>query len=209
MPGSGESDNLDERIAAAFNNGVNSTDVETLIKAAEAASVSANERAERARARALDPALSSNVVIEARRQMEDAAFRRERLQTAVTRLRERLEQVKAQEEDQQRQLVYERVKAERDKLAAELAEIYPAFANKLADLLPRIAANDREIEYINGHALPSGAGRLLVAELVARNLEGFGKSHGNIVIRTPRITEELCLPTFEYSTHHPYAWPRR
>jgi hypothetical protein len=53
MPGSGESDNLDERIAAAFNNGVNSTDVETLIKAAEAASVSANERAERARARAL------------------------------------------------------------------------------------------------------------------------------------------------------------
>ena len=123
MPGSGKSDNLDERIAAAFNNGVNSTDVETLIKAAEAASVSANERAERARARALDPALSSNVVIEARRQMEDAAFRRERLQTAVTRLRERLEQVKAQEEDQQRQLVYERVKAERNKLAAELAEI--------------------------------------------------------------------------------------
>ena len=48
MPGSGESDNLDERIAAAFNNGVNSTDVETLIKAAEAASVSANERAARA-----------------------------------------------------------------------------------------------------------------------------------------------------------------
>jgi hypothetical protein len=55
MPGSGEPDNLDERIAAAFNNGVNSTDVETLIKAAEAASVSADERAERARARALDP----------------------------------------------------------------------------------------------------------------------------------------------------------
>jgi hypothetical protein len=53
MPGSGEPDNLDERIAAAFKNGVNSTDVETLIKAAEETSVSANEHAERARARTL------------------------------------------------------------------------------------------------------------------------------------------------------------
>jgi hypothetical protein len=184
-------------------------DVAVLIKEAEAASLSSGDAADRARKRALDPVLSDKDVSEARRQMEDAAFRRDRLQTAVTRLRERLEQVKAEEEDQRRQVVYERVKTERDKLAAELAEIYPAFANNLADLLPRIAANDREIEYINGHALPSGAGRLLVAELVARKLEGFGKSHGNIVIRTPRITEELCLPTFEYSTHHPYAWPRR
>ena len=139
--------------------------------------------------------------------MEDAAFRCQRLQTAVTRLRERLEQVKAQEEDHQRQLVYERVKAERDKLAVELREFYPAFANKLADLLPRIVANDREVEYINDHARPSGAERLLVAESVARSLEGFGKSFGNSFIRTPRITEELCLPTFEYSAHHPYAWP--
>ena len=198
---------LDERIAAAFGDGAKSEDVAALIKEAKAASLLCNDTAERARKRALDPVLSVNDVADARRQMEDAAFRCDRLQTAVTRLRERLEQVKAQEEDQQRQLVYERVKAERDKLAAELAEIYPAFADKLADLLPRIAANDREIEYINGHARPSGAERLLVAELIARNLEGFGKCFGNMVIRTPRITEELCLPTFEYSAHHPYAWP--
>ena len=200
---------LDERIAAAFGDGAKSEDVAALIKEAKAASLSCNDTAESARKRALDPVLSVNDVADARRQMEDAAFRCDRLQTAVTRLRERLEEVKAQEEDQQRQLVYERVKAERDKLAAELSEIYPAFANKLADLLPRIAANDREIEYINGHALPSGAGRLLVAELIARNLEGFGKSLGNSFIRIPRITEELCLPTFEYSAHHPYAWPPR
>ena len=196
---------LDERIAAAFSDGVGSGEIATLIKQAKVAALASDDTAERARLRALDPALSGNEIADARKEMEDAAFRRERLQTAVTRLRERLEQVKAQEEDQRRQLVYDRVKAERDKLAAELAEIYPAFANKLADLLPRIAANDREVEYINGHALPSGAGRLLVAELVARNLEGFGKNF----IRTPRITEELCLPTFEYSAHHPYAWPRR
>lgn len=200
---------LDERIAAAFGDGAKSAEVAELIKEAKAASLLCNDTAERARKRALDPVLSVNDIAAARRQMEDAAFRCDRLQTAVTRLRERLEQVKAQEEDQQRQLVYERVKVARDQLAAELADIYPVFAQKLGELLPRIAANDREVEYLNNHALPHGERRLLVAELVARNLEGFGKSFGNSFTRTPRITEELCLPTFEYSAHHPYAWSRR
>jgi hypothetical protein len=81
---------------------------------------------------------------------------------------------------------YDRVKAERDQLATELAGIYPAFARKLAELLPRIVANDREIEYINNRARPSGAERLLVAELVARGLEGFVKNS----VQTPRLTEE-------------------
>ena len=56
-------------------------------------------------------------------------------------------------------------------MAAELADIYPDFAEKLADLLPRIVANDREIEYINNHALPSGAQRLSGA-----NRKTFGQS---------------------------------
>jgi len=43
---------------------------------------------------------------------------------------------------------------------------------RLVELLPRIAANDSEIEYINNHALPQGADRLLVAELKARGLPG-------------------------------------
>jgi hypothetical protein len=96
--------------------------------------------------------------------------------------------------DQRRQVVYERVKTEGDKLAAELAGIYPVFAEKLADLLPRIAANDREIEYINNHALPRSGGRLLVAEKNS--------------VQIPRITEELRLPAFDYSAHDRYAWPR-
>jgi hypothetical protein len=195
---------LDERIAAAFGDGAKSSDVAALIKETEAASLLCNDAAERARKRALDPILSANDVADARREMEDAAFRRERLQTAVIRLKERLGEVKAQEENERRQLVYDRVKAERDKLAAELADIYPAFAQNLAELLPRIASNDREVEYINNHARPSGAERLLVAELVARGLEGFVKNS----IQTPRIIEELRLPVFEYSPHDRYAWPR-
>jgi chromosome segregation ATPase len=147
--------------------------------------------------------LSSSDVAEARRQMEDAAFRRDRLQAAVARLRERLDELKAQEEDQRRQLVYDRVKAERDKLAAELADLYPGIEQKLRELLPRIAANDREIEYINNHKLPSDAERLLVAELVARGLRGFVENG----VETPRITQVLRLPAFERS-QFAFAWPR-
>jgi uncharacterized protein YhaN len=195
---------LDDRIAAAFADDAASRDIAVLIKETERTVASSGEAAERARQHALDPLLSAEEVAAARRQMEDAAFQRERLQAAVTRLRERLEQVKGQEEDQRRWVAYNKAKAKRDQLAAELADIYPAFAHRLAELLPRIAASDREIEYINNHARPSGAQRLLVAELVARGLEGFV----NNSIQTPRIIEELRLPAFEYSPHERYVWPR-
>src|SRR5258708_4080693 len=69
--------------------------------------------------------------------------------------------IRAQEEDWRRRAHYEQVKVERDKLAAEFADIYPIFAQKLAELLPRVVANDREIEFVNAHALPNGGERLL------------------------------------------------
>ena len=53
------------------------------------------------------------------------------------------------------------------------ADTYPAIEQKLSELLPRIEANDRQVEHINERALPSGAKRLLVAELVARGLPSF------------------------------------
>jgi ElaB/YqjD/DUF883 family membrane-anchored ribosome-binding protein len=175
---------LDARIAAAFADGAKSNDVATLIKDTEHATASASDLAAQAR--------------------NHAAFKRERLQAALGKLRERLAQLKDQEENARRQVVYDKAEAVRDELAKELADVYPGFAQKLADLLVRIAANDREIEYINGHALPSGAKRLLVAELVARGLAGF--VHNSVA--TPRLLEELCLPAFECSPHDRYAWPR-
>lgn len=175
-----------------------------MIEEAEAAALSSGEAAEQARKRALDPALSASDVAVARREMDDAGFRRERLQTAVTKLRERLEEVRTDEEDQRRRVFYEKVKAERDKLAAELADIYPEIEQKLRDLLPRIAASDRDVEYINSHGLPSDGQRLLVAELVARRLRGFVEN----AVQIPSITETLRLPAFEYSQFNPYAWPR-
>jgi hypothetical protein len=123
---------------------------------------------------------------------------------AVSRLRERLTQVQAAEEDDRRRAAYEEARAERDELAAELARVYPPLAAQLADLLGRLRASDDRIEYMNAHALPRGCGPLLVAELVARELDSFVRE----LVYIPRIVGRVQLPAFEYDIHAPYAWPR-
>src|SRR5256885_1137105 len=82
-------------------------------------------------ARALDPLSPPSDVDAARREIEEAAFRRERLQIAGARLRERLTEVQAQEEDARRLLGYDKARAERDRLAAELRALYPNVAAQL------------------------------------------------------------------------------
>jgi hypothetical protein len=136
--------------------------------------------------------------------MENAVFRRERLQTAVSRLQERLKEFRAQEENQQRWIACEKVKAERDKLAAELKASYPSIESQLGQLIAKVEANDREIEFVNAQALPGGAERLRSAELVAREVESWCVNQTEVA----RISRELCLPAFKHDPHQPYAWPR-
>ena len=57
---------------------------------------------------------------------------------------------------------------------------------------------------MNAHALPRGCGPLLVAELVARELDSFVRNSVDI----PRIVRRVQLPAFEYDIHAAYAWPR-
>ena len=133
--------------------------------------------------------------------MDDAAFKRDRLQAALGKLRKRLAQLKYQEENARRQVAYDKAKAVRDELANELADLYPAFAQKLVELLARVVVNDREIEHIN-KALPSGADRLLVAELKARGLPWVVNN-----VETPRITDQLNLPPWQPRSS--YLWPPR
>jgi DNA repair exonuclease SbcCD ATPase subunit len=198
------SSDLDHRIAVAFADGVRSSDVAALIVQAESAAVAAGEVAARARERALDPTLTANAVAEARRQMEDATFRRERLETAVSGLQKRLKEVRAREEDQRRWIAYEKVKAERDKLAAELKASYPNIEALLGELIAKVEANDRELEFVNAQALPTGAERLRSAELIARGIEAWRVNQADVV----RFTHELCLPAFKHDPHRRYAWPR-
>ena len=193
---------LDARIAAAFANGAKSSDVAILIKDTEQGAASASDQAEQAHYHAFDPTLSGSELKDARECMDVAAFRRDRLQAATARLRERLAQLKDQEENARRQVAYDKAKAVRDELATELADLYPAFAEKLVELLARVAVNDREIDRINNRALPSGADRLLVAELKARGLPWVMNS-----IETPRIINHLCLPPWQPRSN--YLWPPR
>src|SRR6267142_5188277 len=122
-----------------------------------------------------NPTLSAAAVTEARREMEDAAFRRDRLQEAVRRLGERLRELQEQEERARHRADRARVEAERDRLAAELAEVYPPLVAKLADLVARIAANDAEIAGLRG------VDGVVGAEVTARGFPGFTPS-------IPRIT---------------------
>ena len=98
-------------------------DVEAAAKLAEAA-------AEDARARALDPLVAD--VIVARRAMDDAAFKRDRLSEAAKRLGKRVEELKAQEKYRAERAEHERVSAERERLPARAN----GWANR-ADRSPR------------------------------------------------------------------------
>jgi hypothetical protein len=134
--------------------------------------------------------------------MDDAAFRRDRLQVAVKRLGDRHRAVRAAEENQRRQLVYDRAILVRDKLAEELAQIFPPIVAQLAELMSRIDASDREIAYINSNRLPEGTERILGAELIARGMLGF-VSNG---VEALSIIRELRLPAFHFDPHAPYNW---
>ena len=69
-------------------------------------------------------------------------FAPDSLREGVRRLGERLREVKEEEEQARRRAAYDITLVERDKLAAELAEVYPPFVEKLADLAARIRKND-------------------------------------------------------------------
>jgi hypothetical protein len=58
---------------------------------------------------------------------------------------------------------------------------------QLRYLLPRIVENDRQIEFINARAMPTGMERLLGAELITRGLEGWRVNSSDVV----RITREI------------------
>jgi hypothetical protein len=193
-------EDLDARIAAAFNEGVKSDTVAGLIREAQTAATDASSVAEEARTRALDPAMSAADVVIARREMEDAIFQRDRMQEAVRRLGERLQEVEDEEEWIRRKTKYDEVAAERDKLAIEFEEVYETAARRIADIVARVDANDRFVQFINAASLPKGMKPMLGAELVARGLESFSIPHRFV----PRITEVLRLPSWGGG----WWWPR-
>jgi hypothetical protein len=190
---------LEERIAAALSEDILSSDLEALISETEEAITATDAAAERERVRAFDPIASPDPV-KARAAMEDAAFTRDRLRTVLPRLRARLKVVQASEYLARWEPDFKRVEAQRDALAAEMREVYPAAVAQLADLFRRAAECDRECSRINGSAPPGDRRRLLKVELAARGVEGLLQPN-------VWISEDLRLPFFWRDSGPIYAWP--
>ena len=142
---------LDARIAAAFADDAKSVDVSRLLPEVEAAAQAADAATGEARSRALDPLLSRDDVKVARRDMEDAAFTRDRLHEARTKLAERIEALKSLEADRRMWAEHERVLAERDRLAEEMERMAEPIM-QIAHLVSQIEACDREIGRLNARA---------------------------------------------------------
>ena len=195
---------LEEKIAHAFTNGTRASEVATLIGQVETAIGRANEAAVSARQRALDPTLNGDELEQARTAMHDAGFRTERLTAASSRLRQRLDEVKALEANERKRARYDEVAQKRDTLATKLSAIYPEFVEKLAPLLVELAANDQEIAVVNRpENKPAGAATLQFAELKARGLHHFQAG----VSLVPRLTTDLILPRWRPDDGPMYLWP--
>jgi hypothetical protein len=141
-----EATELDARIAAAFADDAKSDDVRRVLVDVEAAAREAEADADDARARALDPLVADVTV--ARRAMDDAVFKRDRLIEAGKRLAKRVDELKALEKARAERAEHERVLAERNRLAEEMERMAEAIM-RTAHLVSNIAACDREIGRVN------------------------------------------------------------
>lgn len=82
-------------------------------------------------------------------------------------------EVQAEEDLTHWRAEYNALKIKGDELAAELSELYPAFAVKIADLFRRMRAFDAELCKLH-QTRPAGVSLHLVApELLARGLKHF------------------------------------
>ena len=91
--------------------------------------------------------------------------------------------------------------------------------SRLGELIAKIETNDREIEYINGQALPTGAERLRSAELIARGIEAWRVNStdecGSVTncaylpsntIRTGRTHGRVNDSTLAFDLRHQDGW---
>jgi hypothetical protein len=125
----------------------------------------ADRTASEARARSVDPAI---IDADAHGMAKDAEFVAQRLHNAMTALQELRCDAVAREQATAWQADADAVEAIRDKLAAEMAEKYPAATAWIVDFFQRMAACDQEVSRINGSAPPLEHRRPLGVELTAR-----------------------------------------
>jgi hypothetical protein len=189
---------LDQRIASALANAnTTSAEVMELIAETEAALTMADKRAEEERERALD-AIASPDASEAERSAWAAELNRDRLQSSLSRLQQRYDEVARAEDAARWEGHYQAAEVNRNALVKEFREVYPEVESQLCDLFERMKAADQESSRVNSEAPPGEHRRLRGVELTARGLENFS-------ISRPSIMETVRLPKLTQSDH--MAWP--
>lgn len=180
---------LDALLAEALSNTDTTRDtfVELWQKAIDAITA-AKETIETESERALDlenadPDKSNEAVRVAKRTAE-------RLSKATHKLKAKVDQIDAINYAEEWHERADEIAGERDKLAQELADLYPTFVTKLADLFARIDENKADIEHLHGYAPRGESRRLVDAELGARGLESYSAAQ-------PRLRDNLKLPRFD------------
>jgi hypothetical protein len=136
------------RIVSAIAQDAKSGDVARLLAEVEAAASAAEIAADTARKEALDPLLSGEDLKLARREMDDTSFRRDRLREAASKLAQRVEALKALEQDRAQRAEHDRILAERNRLAEEMKGMAESIMN-IADLVREMDECEREIGRIN------------------------------------------------------------
>lgn len=172
---------LERRIAAALlDANAASGELTILMEETEAAIIAADQAVNTERERAFDPALTPDPR-EAHEAMEEAVLAAGRLRTLLPRLERRGQQVAAAERLGRWKAEFAELKIERDELAEELAELYPAAVSKLIDLFNRIAAHEAEVSRLH-QSRPAGVSLHLAGpELVARGLESFSRDTPSLI----------------------------
>jgi hypothetical protein len=175
---------------------VTAAQLRALMQETEVAIVDAQEMAAVAKSDALDPTVTPNPA-EAIAKSEDLALRAGRLHTLLTRLQRLHVEVAEAERLKEWQGQFNELKKQRDALAEELAEVYPATVATLIDLFTRIGALDEKLSALH-QARPRGVQlHLLGSELVARELERFTRD-------VPSLLQAVTL--LDFDTGKP-VWP--
>jgi hypothetical protein len=180
---------LEQQIMAALADDLaTAPDLTELIATTETAITAAQATAKLEAERTLDPAVSSDARA-AQRASEDAAICAGRLKTLLPRLEDKARSVVSADEQAKWRCQYETLKSERDKLAAELRQVYPTVVSQLVDVLAKSTELDGRLSQLH-QGRPSGCkGTLLATELVARGLTEYSRDQ-------PPLARELRIPDF-------------
>lgn len=169
----------------------------TLCSALEAAITAADDAAEVASTKFLDPIETPDANV-GRAEIERTKYVAGRLRTLLPLLQDKCREVEAAAIKAVWEADFARLAEQRNQLATELKESYVKAVGQLVNLFARVAALDRQLGALH-QSRPDGVkGYLKSVEVVARNLDQFDRDN-------PSIFRDLRLVDWHKSTK--LAWP--